>query len=603
MTLAIAIVLAVLVIAFALFVTGALPPDLIALSVLAVLVAAGVVSPAEAFSGFSSFAVVTIAGLMVIGDGLERTGVVKSVARSLEKVIHERYRRLLLLNTGIPGVLSGFVNIVAAASFFVPVILRLCKQLRVPQSKILLPMACTALIGANLTLIGASHNLVVDSLLTQETGRGFGFFEFSAVGLALLLAALAYIATIGQRLLPGERSAPDPAEVPVTTNLIDVYHLEDRVFEVWVSDDLVTHELRIRDLDLGAYGLTLLAVVRESEQLLLPEGDLRLWESDMLLIQGREPVVARVAESHEALTFIGPPQAQERYPISTAELAECVVPPRSAAVGRRVRDLDLPEQFGMTVIAYYRGHAPHRTDVHNLVLQEGDSLLLYGPRERMREFDPEKELLIYFKPGEPEVSRSMKRRAPLAAAILGAVIAGAAAGWLPIAATAVLGALAMVLTGIVRLGRLYQAIDGRTLVLIAGMYPLGIALDNTGAADLIGTTLIEVLGGFGPLAVMAGVTVLCMVLTQPIHNAAVAIIMTPVAINAASMMDANPRAFCVAVIVACSAAFFMPYGHPAPFLVQKPGGYAASDYVRFGAGLGVITLAVILGLVPVLFPL
>lgn len=111
------------------------------------------------------------------------------------------------------------------------------------------------------------------------------------------------------------------------------------------------------------------------------------------------------------------------------------------------------------------------------------------------------------------------------------------------------------------------------------------------------------LGGFGPLAVMAGVTVLCMVLTQPIHNAAVAIIMTPVAINAASMMDANPRAFCVAVIVACSAAFFMPYGHPAPFLVQKPGGYAASDYVRFGAGLGVITLAVILGLVPVLFPL
>lgn len=603
MTFAIAVVLLVLTTAFVLFVTGALAPDLIALLVLASLIATGVVSPAEAFAGFSSFAVITIAGLMVIGDGLERTGVVKGVARSLEKVIHERYGRLLLLNTSIPGFLSGFVNIVAAASFFVPVVLRLCKQLKVPQSKVLLPMACCALIGANLTLIGASHNLVVDSLLERETGSGFGFFEFSIVGLVLLLAALVYVSTIGQRLLPGFRETPDPAEVPVTTNLIDVYQLEDRMFEVWVSDDLEENELRVQDLGLLELGLTLLAVVRESEQLLVPQPDLRLWDSDMLLIQGREDVVAQLADQHDALTFIGPPQAQEQYPISTAELAECVVPPRSAAIGRTVHELDLADQFGMTVIAYYRDDAPHRTAVQNLVLREGDSLLLYGPRERMREFDPEKDLLIYFKPGEPEVSRRMKRRAPLAAALLVAVIAGAALNWLPIAATAVLGAVLMVLTGIVEPGRLYKAIDGRTLVLIAGMYPLGVALNTSGAADMIGNSLIAGLGDFGPLAVLAGVVVLCMVLTQPIHNAAVAIIMTPIAINAALMMNSDPRAFCVAVIVACSATFLMPYGHPAPFLVQKPGDYRPGDYVKFGSGLVLITLAVILGMVPLLWPL
>jgi len=146
-------------------------------------------------------------------------------------------------------------------------------------------------------------------------------------------------------------------------------------------------------------------------------------------------------------------------------------------------------------------------------------------------------------------------------------------------------------------------IDWRTLVLIGGMYPLGLALNETGAADLIGEGLIAALGGFGPLAVLGGVAVLSMILTQPIHNAAVAIIMTPIAINAATSMGSNPKAFCIGVIVACSATFLMPYGHPAPFLVQEPGGYHARDYLRFGAVLNLITLLVILLLVPLLWPL
>lgn len=595
-------VLGVLVSAFVLFILGRLRPDVIAAMVLVALVLSGVVPPSHIFSGFSSFAVITIAGLMVIGAGMEKTGVVKWVAMRLEGVIHRRYNRLLLLNTGIPGLLSGVINIVAAASFFIPVILRLCKQMKVAQSKILLPMACTALLGANLSLIGASHNLIVSSLLEESTGEGFAFFEFTLVGVVLLAGGLVYILTIGQHLLPGRKEAPAPEDVPKTPNLIETYGLEDRLFEVWVSEDLQEEDTHMEIFDLRAYGLIPIAIVRQSEQLIIPTGNQSIKEGDMILLQGREKAVKAFADGHPLLTFVGTPKSQEKYPISTAELAEAVIPPRSPAIGKTAEELDIIREAGMTAIAYYRNNEPHRTHSQMEKLREGDSILIYGPREKMRDFSPERELLIYYKPGHPSVSQKRKKLAPLAALILLLVILPAAAGLLPIAVTAVAGALAMVLTGIVSPRGVYRAIDGQTLVLVGAMYPLGAALNASGAADAVGTGLTAALGGMGPLAVLGGIAVLCMVLTQPIHNAAVAIIMTPIAMNAAGIMGVDPRGFCVAVVVACSAAFLMPYGHPATYLVRDPGGYSTGDYLKFGLGLNVMVLAVLLVMVPLLWP-
>ncbi|MDX1626334.1 MAG: SLC13 family permease [Wenzhouxiangellaceae bacterium] len=596
-------VFAVLGLSFLLLVTGWIKPDIVAVLVLLSLVFGGAVEPAQAFSGFSSFAVVTIAALMVIGDGLERTGVVQWVARKLEKVIRGSRSRLLLVNTGVPGLLSGFVNIVAAASFFIPVILRLCKKMRLAPSRVLLPMACAALIGANLTLIGASHNLVVHSFLEDVNGEGFGFFEFSAVGGILLLAAIGYFFIVGQRLLPGGDEAPDAEEIPVTVRLIEIYELEDRLFEIWVDESADDRGVTIAELDPGARDLELVAVVRAGDHLELAAGEQALAGGDMLLVQGRRDEAETLAGDHGFLTFMGPPEAQKRYPLSTAELAEAVVPPRSPAIGRTPRELGLVEQYGLKCIAFYRDDRAHRSGALDVRLEEGDSLLFYGPRDRMREFEPERELLVYFKPGVSDVTSAKKRKAPFAAAILAAVILVAAVDLLPIAVSALAGAALMVLVGIVDWHRLYSAVDWKTLVLIAGMYPLGIALDQSGAADRIGELLVGSLGDFGPLAVLAGISVLCMILTQPMHNAAVAIIMTPIAINAAQAMDTSIVGYCVAVVVSCSAAFLMPYGHPAPFLVQEPGDYSPADYLRFGAGLIVLTLAMLLFVVPLLWPL
>lgn len=603
MSFAAGLVLFILAIAFILFVGGWLRPDLVAILVLIALVFTKVIDPETAFAGFGSFAVMAIAGLMVIGEGLRQTGVVQWVARRLERVIKKKRNRLLLVNTAIPGVLSGFVNIIAAASFFIPVILRLCQQMKVPPSKILLPMAYTALIGANLTLIGASHNLVVNSLLERSQGVGFGFFEFSIVGAVLLVAALIYIFLLGDKLLPGAERAPKPTNVPVTENLAKEYALEDRLFEVWVSEKPGETNHSIAKLDVNEFGLTVLIIVRDADQLLFPTLGMELEEGDNILLQGHEDKVREFCEAREGVTYLGAPKGQKAFPISTAELAEAVVPPRSKAIGRSIGELDFIKESGLTPIAYYRDNRPHRTGARDIELREGDSILFYGPRNRMREFQPEKDLLIYFKPGQPEVATGMKKKAPLAAVILFVVILVAALDWFPIAATAIAGAAAMILLGIVPATRAYQAIDWRTLVLIGGIYPLGVALNTSGAADFIGNSLIALLGGLGPLAVMGGVVLLCMLLTQPIHNAAVAVIMTPIAINAAEMVDSNPHAFCVAVVVACSCAFLMPYGHPAPFLVQEAGNYRNGDYFRFGLGLNLIALIVILSVVPLVWPL
>ena len=602
MTISISIVLIILAISFILFITNWLKPDIIALLVLISLVFTGVITPEESFSGFSSFAVMAIAGLLIIGEGLERTGVVRWVARRFEKITKNSHKRLLMINTAAPGIMSGFINIVAASTFFIPIILRLSRKLKRSPSQVLMPMAFASLIGANLTLIGASHNLVVHSILEDSLGKGFEFFEFSIVGLVLLIIALIYIYFFSNKLLPGKTVLDKPKKLSVTANLIDVYDLKDRLFEVWVADTFDDEEIPLKEFSIeGKFGLTIIEIIREGEQMFFQTDDFMVREGDLLLVQGNEMAVQKCCHQREGLVFLGPPRAQEKYPISTAELAEAVVPPRSKAIGKTPMDLDFRDEYGLTPIAYYRNGKSYRTFAMDHELEEGDAILFYGPRDKIRDFDPEKELLIYYKPGEPKVSSKKKKLGPVAAAILIGVILFAALDIVPIAISAIAGAVLMVIIGIINPFKSYEAIDWKTLVLIGGMYPLGVALNKTGAADFIGTVLVNTLGDFGPVAVMGGIVLLTMLLTQPIHNAAVAIIMTPLAINAAKLMGSNPVAFSIAVLIACSATFILPYGHPAPMMVQEPGKYSAKDYLKFGLPLNILAFIVIMTVIPLLW--
>lgn len=603
MTISVVIVLTILVISFILFLSGFLRPDTIAVLVMLSLVVTGVISTEDSFLGFSSHAVMTVAGLLVITEGLKMTGVVLLVARKLENLIGKSFNKLLLISSSMPAILSAFITVMPTASFFIPVILRLCLRMKVSPSRVLMPMASIALIGANLTLIGASHNLVVHSLLKESQGTGFGFFEFSIVGIALLFVSLLYIFFIGRHLLPKRQQLENPRNSTVTANLIKEYDLKNRLFEAWVSTDLEEKHLSIAELDLyRKYGLDLLEVVREGSKFVELE-NFDLQSGDTLLLKGTEKAAMQFCEFYSGITFMGPPRAQEKYPISAAELAEAVVPPRSPVMGKTPKEINFRGEYSLTVIGYYRDGIPHTTFTQDVKLREGDGLLFYGPRNAIRDFEPNKEILIYYKPGLPDVSAKKEKLAPLAAAILFAVVVIAAADMVSISVAAIGGAILMTLTGIINPVKAYEAIDWKIIILIGGMYPLGIAMVQTGTADQIGEVLVDTLGAYGPLLLMAGMSFLTMILTQPIHNAVVAVIMTPIAINAAEIMDSNPRAFCVAVLVSCSSTFLMSVGHPAPLMVQHPGSYNAADFLKFGLPLNILAMAIILLIIPVFWPL
>jgi di/tricarboxylate transporter len=303
------------------------------------------------------------------------------------------------------------------------------------------------------------------------------------------------------------------------------------------------------------------------------------------------------------LLLIGPPKEQMEFPSSNAELVEVVVPPRSSAIGKTMRELKLRNRTGLTGVALWRHGRAFRTDARDRALQEGDGLLLFGACERTRNFDPAPDFLWLQPPPADVPPPESRRQAPIAVAILIMVVVVAAFDWLSIAVTALAGAAAMVVLGILTARQAYAAVDWRTIALIGGMYPMGKALQNSGTMDLFSEFLTSDVGGLGPRGALLTLALLAIALTQPLHSSVVAVILTPLALGVSQALGANPIPFALSVMVGASASYLMPVGHPAPLLVETPGQYRAADYLRFGLGPVLIVFAVIAFLIPLIWPL
>jgi di/tricarboxylate transporter len=601
MTIEIGLVLGILFGAVLFFVTGWVRADVVAILVLVLLVVFGLLPPEEALSGFSSEAVIAIAGLLVLSAGLVRSGVVRWIAERVNDLAGESRRRLVLLSSSLPGILSGLVSDIATVSLFIPVVLRLARKNKISRQKLLIPIAMAALAGGNLTLIGASHNLVVHSLIQERGEPGFGFFEFLPVGAALVAAFAVYALFFSRRLLPGEDSEEKgPGEGPA---LIQTYDLHERLWEVWVHDKSPLVGSSVKDLGIGeAYGLGVITLVHHEKPELVVKGDRKIQGDDILLVSGRKERVEELVRDREGMEFMGHPRGQEDFPSSGAECIEVTVPPRSPAIGKTLTDLGIRQKTGLSGLALWREGRPIRTDVGRIPLEEGDGLLLYGARKDTRDFDPEPNFLWLHRPVKREAPRRLRHLGPYAALIMAAVIVVAALKWVPIPVAALGGAAAMILIGVLTPREAYEHVEWRTLVLVGGMYPLGLAMERSGAAEWISGLIAGSLGLLGPLATLLGIFTSALLLTQALHGAAVAILMTPVALDTASLLGVEPRAFAVAVVVGAAATYLIPVGHPAPLLVQRPGGYETLDYVKFGLGLTLITFIITAVLVPLIWP-
>jgi di/tricarboxylate transporter len=779
MTLEITIVLSILTMAIILFITEWVRMDVVALMVLVSLPVMGLITPAEALSGFSSPAVVTVWAILILSGGLARTGVANILGRKLLQLAGDNEIRLLVIIMLTVGILSGFMNTIGVVSLFLPVVLDISRRTKQPPSKLLIPLAFAGLLGGLNTLIGTPPNILISMALKDAGLRPFQMFDFAPVGISVLLAGILYMTLVGRRLLPDR----DPVRELASTQGKDfksLYALRERMVMLHLPPGSILHGKTLAESRLGsALGLNVIAIIRSEQTQLSPEPTFVLQSSDRLLVEGRVEQLATLGDEYQVvieendftvehlisadvelieaqlspdarmvgqtlrqvgfrhlyqvvvlairrgdvtfrtnleniqllpadilliqgrneqlselqvepdltlsspaslahykleqrfmvvhvpdssmlvgktliesrladnygLSVLGIVRGGETRLIPAPEeileagdtllvkgkqsdlkmmnglhslevdtqptpdvgeleseeigLVEAVLSPHSTLFGKTLRELNFRLKYGLSVLAIWREGRAYRSNLRDIHLRFGDALLLYGQRERLYMLGSEPDFLVLTE--EAQIA-PRKEKIPLALLVMGFVLIPAIFGWLPIAITAIIGVILMVLTGCLTMEEAYRAINWKAVFLIAGMLPLGIAMERTGAAQLLANGMVEIIGGLGPLAVMAGFFILASLASQFMPNPAVAVLLAPIALRTANDLGISPYTLMMTVAVSASAAFLSPVGHSANLLVMGSGGYRFSDYIKVGLPLTLVVLAVVLFVMPIFWP-
>jgi di/tricarboxylate transporter len=594
------ITLAVLLVAATVLLSDRLRADVVALLVALALGLSGVLTPQETFSGFSRSAVMTIVAIFILAEGLRRTGVAERAGDLLVRVAGTGERRLVMVAMLLGAMLSLFMNNIAAASVLLPAVTSAGRESGIHPARVLMPLAFGTILGGMATLF-TTTNIVSSSLLRDQGLPGFSVLDFAPVGLPLVAAGVFYMVMWGRRLLP-KRRAPRPAANGHTeqSDLAEIYHLEERLFRARLQPgcSLIGQsiaESKIRE----SFNLNVIAIQRDGNMLPSPVPETVLQQDDVMLLEGKLQEFREQA-ARLPLEILPVRHWQDRDLESAGSVVvEAVLAPRSSLSGQTLRGVRFREKYAMRVLAVWRAGRPIRTGLSDLELQFGDALLLHGQREQLPLLRTEPDLVVL----EKEAATAVPGKGWLALAIVVSTVALAALNSSIVAEVMLGGALAMILFGIVPMDRAYQAVEWRTVVIVAGMLPLGLAMTKTGAAALLAQALTNVLGPGAHLALLAGLLLLAVLLTQVMNGAAVAAVVVPVAIQAASQVGIDPRSLVMGVALATSMAFITPLGHPVNILVMAPGEYRFKDYVRVGLPLAAILFVLIMILLPAVWPL
>ena len=773
------LVLAVVLVDLTLFVHGRLRMDLIALLTLAFLAITGLVTPTEALAGFSNPAVVTVWAVFVLSGGLARTGIASMVGRQVTRIAGHREIPLVLVIMLTAGTASAFMNNVGVAAILLPVVMDLSREAGIPPSRLLLPLAYACLLGGLTTLIGTPPNLLVADALRSEGLEPFGLFDYSPVGLVVVLAGFAFLVlavpvlvpkrsiraavpdgddgrllpdvygfnerfvvlrlpqdsslagkSLGEirlgsvaglqaimvirdgrpRPLPGPgfllqprdrivvqgpvdrlgqlrgssaleiddgrldarvldspdleiaevgvpegselighslkdlgfadrygvrvmtirregaalavplqdvalqaadtlvvRGPPDrvedlaaSAELTVEpADQVSLYGLRDELFAVRVPGDSFLVGQTLKECRLGdALGLWVMTVLRDGRTIEMPPPDERLQAGDLLVVRGRSEEIStlegiRELEVEEEGFEVQPVLETERLGI-----AEVVLSPHTGLGGQTLRQLGFRRKYGLMVLAIWRAGKPYRAGLRDLPLRSGDALLVHGPRKNLRLLASDPDFLVLTEAVQVPPRR---RKAPVAAGLLALTLAPVLLGWLPISIAAVAGGALMILTGCLTMEEAYRSIEWQAVFLIAGMLPLGIALEEAGVSALLAEAVVASVGDFGPRAAMAAFFLVTSLATQVMPNAAVVVLVSPIVLGAAAGLGVSPYPLMMAVAIAASASFASPVSHPANVLVMGPGGYRFTDYLRVGLPLTAVVFVVVMIVMPLVW--
>ncbi|MDF1500845.1 MAG: SLC13 family permease [Anaerolineales bacterium] len=780
------LVLVIVLITFLLLVTERVRADVIALLVLGALALSGLVTPAEALSGFSSPAVVTIWAVFILSGALSRSGVASQIGRHVLRLGGQSEVQLIITIMLTAGIMSAFINNVGATALLLPVVMDIARRTKRSPSRLLIPLAYGSLLGGMTTLIGTPANLLINDVLVELGYPEFNFFDFAPLGLAALIGGILVMVLLSRHMLP-ERNIEKEATRPFVEEINELYDVDERMFLLNVLEDSALIGKSLIESRLGAaLGINVIAINRGRERLRSPDPSTEIQSGDQLVVEGqlnllkslqsqkllnisweqpdidiltsdavklvevtiadgsmlvgaslfdidfrgRFPVnvlairsdgviqrtnlqnvrlyagdtlllqvplqeLQQLREANEWVHFelLSGNDVQDRYQlderlqimsvpedsslagltlaesrladafgisvlavrrhnqefelsqpeyeisggdemlvevwpedwktlqaltgleIEAAEeaapdlddlqsdeigITEAVLSPHTPLAGKTLRELHFREKYGLNVLAIWRGGRPYRSNLRDMPLRLGDALLLHGPRSRLELLSNEQDFIVL---AEDTRRAYLPEKAPLALLIMGLVLVSALLEILPIAIAAVIGSALMVLTGILSMEDAYRSIDWKSVFLIAGMFPLGIVMQKTGAADALARFVVGITGVYGPSAIIAALFLLASLLTQIMPNPAAAVLMIPIAIGTAAQVNLSPISFAMVIALAASTSYLTPIGHPANSLVMGPGGYRFSDYTRSGFWLVMLVLLIAVFLLPYVWPL
>ncbi len=583
------ITLAILGAALVAFVSDRIPADLVALLVAVALGLTGVLTPDEAFSGFSRAAVIIIIAIFILAEALKRTGVTENVGSFLLKIGGGGETRLTVVVMAIGAFLTLFMNNIAAAAVLLPAVSGAAKRAGISSSRVLMPLALSTIVGGAATLFTTS-NILLNSILVDSGSAGFSIVEFMWVGVPVVVASIVYMALLGRTLLQGESmlertQAPNAGE---RDDLVAAYGLGRNLFKAKVPEGSLLIDRPLSESTLREkFGVSVVSIERDGRKMLSLSPTTEIHRGDVLVFEGDEEDFRR--RDIEPLMDPLPVEkwGEEDLESRHVEIVEAMIAPRSRLIGESLRGVDFREKFGLNVLAIWRRDREIVTNLAEETLQFGDALLLQGTKERLRIAAKDPDLIMLMsRDGEVPVTAPAKGRAALLIFVVTLAMVIAFPGI--IGPVMLGGALAMILVGVLSTDQAYSSIGWRSVFIVAGMLPMGIALVKTNAAGIIGQYVAATFGGEGVIVVAAALVLVTMVLVQMLNAAVVATIVGPIAINIAQQSGFDPRALVMSVAVACAMAFVTPLGHPVNVLVMGPAGYRFKDFVRVGMPLAVV---------------
>ena len=614
------VVFGIILVTLVLFITEWLPVDVTAILVMVLLMVLGPdgaanfthISTEEGISGFSSPATITVLAMLILSSGISQTGLVQIIGRKMAAFAGDSLDRQLLATIGVAGPISGFVNNTPVVAVLVPVISDLAHKGNTSPSKLLIPLSYASMLGGMLTLIGTSTNILASDVSNRLLGHPFSMFEFTKLGIIVLIVGSAYLYFVGHRLLP-ER-------VPPEEDYIGEYDISEYLTEVVVEPEshLVGKTVE-RAIDDSEFDADIVQVVRNGEEFIEPIGNKEIPAGDVLRMPADRETLERLVEQ-ETLTMAGHPEGEadlESDRVDERTLVEVVVPRGSFLVGETLRTSTFRQRYDATVLAFRSRGETIREGLDQRRIRIGDTLLIQAAPDSIDRLSRNDDFIVAHEPESPDYRTE---KIPHAAGIMAGVVAFAAlpfdaiasglvnltgvgafdvlAGFqFPILVSALAGVVAMVLAGVIQPNEIYDGVEWDVIFLLAGVIPLGMALEQTGGAELLGAAVAATSAVLPTIGVLWVFYIGTGLITEIISNNASVVLMIPVAIEAASRIGANPFAFVLTVTFAASMAFLGPIGYQTNLFVYGPGGYKFSDYTRIGAPLqAILSVVIVIGI-------